>query len=129
MRPRPRSGIALIAALLTLASLATLALGTTLLVSFDLKLVENRQELALARAEARSRLTLLLLEIEEESVSGELPERPPDVPGVVEYLRDGPSVAVMTVEGGQGSGRHLSGARIELKEVGGGWRVHIAEQR
>lgn len=124
----PRSGIALIAALLTLASLTTLALGTTLLLGFDLKLVENRQELALARAQARSRLTLVLLELEEEASSGELPERVPGVPGVVEYLRDGTS-AVVTVEGGQGSGSYLSGARIELKEVGGEWRVHIVEQR
>ena len=129
MTSSPRCGIALIAALLTLASLTTLALGTTLLVSFDLKLIENRQELALARAQARSRLTLLLLELEEDSSSGELPERVPEVPGVVEYLREGTSAAVVTVEGGQGSGSHLSGARIELKEVGGGWRVHIVEQR
>lgn len=129
MRPAADTGVALIAALLTLASLMTLALGTTVLLRFDLMLVENRQELALARAEARSRLTLLLLELEAEAVDGHLPATPPAMPGVVEYLLEDSSSAVATVEGSRGSARHRSSARIELRETGGGWRLHIVEQR
>lgn len=128
MRAVPR-GIALVAALLTLASLSTLALATTLLLSFDLKLAENRQEQALARAQASSRLALALLTLENASVEGKLPEVVPLQPGVVEYLRLEARTAVLRVEGAAGSGRHRSGARIELRASPEGWRVHIVERR
>ncbi|MEX2536136.1 MAG: hypothetical protein WD273_11130 [Trueperaceae bacterium] len=130
MRGGPRRcGIALVAALLTLASLATLALGTTLLVRLDLKLVENRQELALARAQAHSLLTLALLELETHATTGELPEEPPSLRGLLHYSRETPSTATVSVQGAAGSGRYRTGARIELVEVEGGWRIHIVERR
>ena len=122
-------GVALVAALLTLASLMTLALATTLLLSFDLKLVSNRQERAVARARATSNLNLALLELESAAVTGELQETAPATPGLVDYRRLEEGTAVVQVEGREGSARHLAGARIELRRTASGWRVHIVERR
>ncbi|HEX7003175.1 MAG TPA: hypothetical protein VF168_03205 [Trueperaceae bacterium] len=123
------SGVALVAALLTLASLFTLALATTLLLSFDLRLVVNRQEAALARAEATSLLNLALLRLESLSAEGKLPESAPAAPGLVEYLRLDGTTAVVRVEGREGRARYVTAARLELRKTGGGWRVHIVERR
>lgn len=126
---RVSDGIALVAALLTLASLFTLALATTVLLTFDLKLVENRQEQAVARARATSSLNLVLLSLQADAGDGEFPESAPASPDLVEYLRLDEGTAVVRVEASEGSARHKSGARVKLESGAGGWRVHIVERR
>jgi hypothetical protein len=126
---RRTGGIALVAALLTLAAMATLALGSTLLLRFDIRLAANRQSLAVARAQAHTRLTLLLLALETDAQSGELPASAPAAPGLIDYLRPEPTLATLRVEGEAGSGRYRTAARIELRAVAEGWRVHILERR
>ena len=124
-----RPGIALVAALLTLASLSTLGLATTLLLSFDLKLAENRQEQALARANSTTFLTLALLTLEAGSAEGELPGSPPAAVGIVDYRRLDPQTAVVVVEGREGEAVHRIGVRIELRKRGQAWRLHIVQRR
>lgn len=124
------TGVALVAALLTVAAISTLALATALVVRLDMMLAGNRQALALARAESRSRLVLLLLELEAVSQDGEFPEHPPMLPGVVAYRLTGPAEAVVGVVGGRaGVGGYRSDARVELHWHEDIWRVHIVEQR
>lgn len=121
--------MALVAALLTVAAISTLALGTVLVVRLDMMLASNRQTLALARAESRSRLVLFLLELESVSQAGEFPERPPSLPGLVDYRLPEPTEAVVGVVGGGGESGYRSDARIELHRHEDVWRVHIVEQR
>lgn len=123
------TGAALVAALLTIAAISTLALGTVLVVRLDLMLASNRQTLALARSESRSRLVLFLLELESVSQAGEFPELPPSLPGLVNYRLPAPTEAVVGVVGGEGEGEYRSDARIELRRHEDVWRVHIVEQR
>jgi hypothetical protein len=124
-----RSGVALAAALLILSAIATLALGTVLVVQLDLMLAANRQALALERADSRSRLTLLLLRLEADSQGGELPAEAPAMGGVRSYLREGPTTAVVSVEAGRRPGGYRSDARIELRWTDGAWRIHVAQVR
>lgn len=122
-------GVALVAALLTVAALSTLALGTALVVRLDMMLASNRQALALARAESRSRLVLLLLELEALSQGGAFPEQAPPLPGLVDYRLLGATEAVVGVAGGEDDGGYRSDARIELRLHEDSWRVHIVQQR
>lgn len=127
--PQRARGIALIAALLTLAAIATLAAATFVLLRLDIALAENRQDLALARADARSQLTLALLRLEAASRDGVLPDGAPAVPGLVSYRRFDDRSASLAVEGGADSGKQLREASIELRQMGGQWRVLILESR
>jgi hypothetical protein len=124
-----RSGVALVAALLTLSAIATLALGTMLVVQLDIRLAANRQALALDRAESRSRLTLLLLRLEADSQGGELPEEAPGMAGVRAYVREGPTSAVVSVQAGRRQPGYRSDARIELRWTDGAWRIHVEQAR
>lgn len=119
----------MVAALLTLAAVATLALGTTLLIQLDIRLAANRQALALARADSRSSLALFLLELEAVSWNGELPEAAPEMAGVAAYQRESSTSATLSVLGQAASASHRSDARIDLRPAGGVWRIHIAELR
>lgn len=121
-------GIALVAAVGTLAAVATLALATLLLLEFDIRLARNRQAAALASSEAHARLVVALLELEAEASGGELPVDAPDVPGMFHYERASPRLARVGVVS-EGPGVHLREALIELREVGGTWRVHMIEGR
>jgi hypothetical protein len=122
-------GMALVAALLTLAAIATLVLGSTVLWQLDIRLAANRQALALARAESRSRLTLNLLELEALSSSGQLPDEAPVMPGLVAYSRSAATVATLSVVGEAAGGRYRSDAWVELLQVDGYWRLHVVEMR
>jgi hypothetical protein len=124
-----RSGVALVAALLTLSAIATLALGTMLVVQLDLRLAANRQALALDRAESRSRLTLLLLRLEGDSQAGELPEEAPAMAGLMAYERESASSAVVSVGAGRKAGGYRNDARIELRWTAGAWRIHVEQIR
>jgi hypothetical protein len=124
-----RSGVALVAALLTLSAILTLALGTLLVVQLDIRLAANRQALALDRAEARSRMTLLLLRLEADSRAGELPEEAPAMAGLRAYVREGTTSAVVSVEAGRNPGGYRSDARIELRWTDGAWRIHVDQIR
>lgn len=124
-----RQGVALVAALLTLSAVALLALASVLLVSLDLRLAANRQELALARADSRSRLTLALLELEAASGSGVLPQSPPQAGGQTDYRRLSDQVAILSVFGRAGTGSYRSDARVELREEDSAWRLHVVQRR
>lgn len=126
---REHRGIALIAALLTLTAVATLAVASFVLLRLDIALAQNRQELALARAEAHSQLTLALLRLEVASQDGAFPEVPPGVAGLVSYRLFGERSAAVSVEGGSGSGSQLREARVELRQLGGEWRIAILQSR
>jgi hypothetical protein len=124
-----RTGVALVVALLTLAAISTLVLGTLMIVQLDIRLASNRQSLALGRAEAGSRLTLLLLRLEADSQGGELPVSAPPMEGLLAYSRESPTVAVVSIVSGTGPGGYRRDARIELRLEEGIWRVHVVETR
>ncbi|MEX2542753.1 MAG: hypothetical protein WD314_13150 [Trueperaceae bacterium] len=122
-------GVALAAALLTLAAVATLVLGNTLVAQLDLKLAANRQALALGRAQARSRMTLFLLQLEADSQTARFPETAPAMEGVLAYRRDSDTTATASVVAGGGRGGYRSDVRIELHQHGAEWRIHIDQIR
>lgn len=126
---RGRAGVALVAAMLTLAAIAALALANIVMVRLDTALAVNRQALALGRTEARSRLALFLLRLEAESQTGQFPESAPAMTGVVAYSRSSPTTATASVAGGEEGSGYRNDVSLELQLADSGWWIHIDQIR
>ena len=92
-------GIALVAALLTVAAIAALAVASYTLLRFDLALVRNQQQIVLNRGEVTRKLSLALLELELRSQDGVLPEALPGQALDVEYHRYSDRLGRLRVQG------------------------------
>mgnify|MGYP006875674068 FL=1 len=87
------------AALLTVAAIAALAVASYTLLRFDLALVRNQQQIVLNRGEVTRKLSLALLELELRSQEGVLPEALPGKAADVQYLRYGDRLGRLRVQG------------------------------
>jgi|SRR5690625_2910267 len=116
-------GIALVAALFTVAAIATLAAASFTLLHFDLALVRNQQQSATTRNEVSRKLTLALLDLELHSQAGELPETSGLFADELDYQRLGDRQGRLVTRAGGAD--ESSEVHFELVEHDGVERVRV----